>query len=473
MIKRLLSNRIIKNFSILTGTNISIQFLSVLSSIRVARLLQPQGYGLFNLMIVQASLFSVIATFGLSLVIIRYVARNKSDSKNIFHISNKIRLVSTLLAVLSLLIYNIFINKTSITPLFLFLLSTYIIFQSFWDSIQSIAFGNERMEASGYINLIFTGLWVISVYVIPKINFNIEILLTIYVFSQIIKTISYYFWLNKKIFRKEHSSIYNADINIKSIIRQSNYYFILAIFTALQNQVPILLLNQTSKLDQVGIFNLGNRILSPMQMALGMALTSLYPSLSRLAFTNKELFTERIKNLMNFLVIIGVWGCICFTLFSKEVVLLLYGKAYLDSAKVILIQCWFTMLYSIFCTIGMVLSSYDKQRTLAILSIIYGILALPIFYMGAKYGAIGLAWAFVIAAYINMTYHWIVFKNLLSPYLTFNYSFKLFSIIILATICSLFVPFEYNFIIKIVVGISVTIIAGYYLKNKVIKKVLL
>src|ERR1035437_89648 len=473
MIKRLLSNRIIKNFSILTGTNISIQFLSVLSSIRVARLLQPQGYGLFNLMIVQASLFSVIATFGLSLVIIRYVARNKSDSKNIFHISNKIRLVSTLLAVLSLLIYNIFINKASITPLFLFLLSTYIIFQSFWDSIQSIAFGNERMEASGYINLIFTGLWVISVYVIPKINFNIEILLTIYVFSQIIKTISYYFWLNKKIFRKEHSSIYNADINIKSIIRQSNYHFILAIFTALQNQVPILLLNQTSKLDQVGIFNLGNRILSPMQMALGMALTSLYTSLSRLAFTNKELFTERIKNLMNFLVIIGVWGCICFTLFSKEVVLLLYGKAYLDSAKVILIQCWFTMLYSIFCTIGMVLSSYDKQRTLAILSIIYSILALPIFYMGAKYGAIGLAWAFVIAAYINMTYHWIVFKNLLSPYLTFNYSFKLFSIIILATICSLFVPFEYNFIIKIVVGISVTIIAGYYLKNKVIKKVLL
>jgi O-antigen/teichoic acid export membrane protein len=328
------------------------------------------------------------------------------------------------------------------------------------------------MESAGYINLIFTGFWVISVYVIPKVNFNINILVTIYVFFQMIKTLLYYSWLNRKILVKNQLTINNPDINIKSLTRQSKYYFMLAVFTALQNQVPILLLKQTSKLDQVGIFNLGNRILSPMQMVLAMSLTSLYPSLSRLAFTNKQLFTERIKNLLNILVIVGVWGSICFTLFSKEVVLLLYGEAYLDSAKVILIQCWFTILYAIFCTIGTVLNSYDRQRQIAILSMIYGILGFPIFFIGAKNGAIGLACAFVLAGYINMTYHWIVFKKLLSPYLTFSYSFKLFSVIILATICSLLIPFEYNFIIKIVFGILATTIAGYYLKNKVLKKVL-
>jgi O-antigen/teichoic acid export membrane protein len=472
MIKRLLSNQIIKNFSVLTGTNLAMQFLSIFSSIRLARLLQPDGYGLYNLIMVQAGMFSIIAAFGLNIVILRYVARNKSDSKYIFHVSNKIRLVTTLLAVLCLLIYNIFINKAPLTPLFLLLISICVIFQSFWDSIQCIAFGNEKMESSGYISFLFTGFWVLSVYVIPKVYFNINVLITFYVFFQLTKTISYYFWLNKKILSKDQTSINNLEINIKSIIKQSNYFFILAIFTGLQNQVPILMLNQTSKLDQVGIFNLGNRILSPMQMALGMALTSLYPSLSRLALVNKELFTKRIKNLLNLLMIAGVWGCICFTLFSKEVVLLLYGKAYVDSAKVILIQCWFTMLYAIFCTIGTVLSSFDKQRQLAILSMIYGILSLPIFWFGAKNGAIGLAWAFVIAAYLNMTYHWIVFKNILSPYLNFGYSLKLFSIIIISTICSLFIPFEYNLFLKLVVGILITIIAGYYIKDKVLMKIL-
>lgn len=472
MINRLLANAIFRNFSVLTGTNIFIQLLSVLSSIRIARLLQPQGYGLYNLMLIQAGIFSVIATWGLSSVVIRYVARNRSDSGYIFHISNKIRLVTTLIAILAFLLYNILISKDSLSFFFLFLLSTLIIFQSFWESIQSIAFGNERMQSSGYINLIFTGLWVLSVYIIPKNSFNINILLTLFIITQIFKTISYYLWLNKNFLNDNSISSLNPEITIVNIIKQSNYFLLLAIFTAVQNQVPILFLNHFSKVDQVGIFNLGNRILSPMQLALSMALTSLYPSFSRLAITNKVLFTERIKNLMNFLVIVGVSCCICLTLFSKEVVLLLYGEAYLESARVILIQCWFTVLFSLFCTIGMVLGSYDKQRLLAVLSIIYCIVGTPFFLFGAKNGAIGLAWAFLIAGFLNMTYQWIIFKKLFSPLLSYSYTFKLFSFLILATIGSLFIEFEFSFFMKVLISILIFLIAGFYIKVKVLHKIL-
>jgi O-antigen/teichoic acid export membrane protein len=469
MIKQLLSNKIIKNFSVLTATNIFIQLLSILTSIRLARLLQPAGYGLYNLLLIQGSLFSIIAAFGLHLVIIRYVARNRSDSKYVFGISIQIRIASTLCAILILFIYNIFINKVSITPFFLFLLSFYIIFLTFWDSVQNIAFGNERMESAGYLNLLFTCVWVIAVYAIPKDFFNIDILLSIFIFIQILKTFSYYFWLKKKIFSKINPTTIKPDINYKSIIKQSKYFFILAVMGTFQTQLPVLMLNQNSSLDQVGIFNLGYRILSPLQMVLNVALTSLYPYFSRLAFENKELFVKRIKNLLNLIVVLGVWCCICFSLFSREVVLLLYGNAYLSSAKVILIQCWSTLLFAIFSTIGTVLSSFDKQRMLAILSIVHAFIAISIYYWGTKYGAIGLAWAFVISAYLNLTYHWIVFKNFLSPYITISYLVILSAIIILFNIGTLFVPFELSFTLKIVLVISVTLIAVYYLKNKELK----
>ena len=213
-IKHLLSNQILKNFSVLTGTNLAMQFLSVFSSIRLARLLHPDGYGLYNLIMVQAGIFSIIAVFGLNIVILRYVARNKSDSKYIFNVSNKIRLATTLLAILCLLIYNIFINKAPLTPLLLLLLSICVIFNSFWDSIQCIAFGNEKMESSGYISFLFTGFWVLSVYVIPKVYFNINVLITFYVFFQLTKTISYYFWLNKNILSKDQSLVPNLEIDI-------------------------------------------------------------------------------------------------------------------------------------------------------------------------------------------------------------------------------------------------------------------
>jgi len=472
MIRRLLSIQIIKNFSVLTGTNIAIQFLSIMSSIRLARLLQPAGYGLFNLMMIQAGLFSIIAVFGLGVVIIRNVARNKSDSKYLFNVSNQIRLVTTLLAVASLLIYNIFINKTSIGPLFLFLLSIYIIFQSLWDSIQCIAFGNERMEATGYINLLFTGLWVIGVYVIPKLSFNIENLLTIYVILQIIKTISYYYWLNKKIFRKDHPATSNPDINFKSIILQSNYYFVLAIFTAFQNQVPVLLLDHNSTLEQVGIFNLGYRILLPLQMVMGVALTALFPSFSRLASANKELFATRVRNLLNLVLLIGVWGCLCFTLFSKEVVIILYGKAYIESVQVILIQCWYTLLYSIFCTVGTVLSAFDKQRALVIITIVCSFIALPFYLIGTRYGAIGLAYAFVVSGFVNLTIPWRELKKSLNPYLDYSYSLKFILILFATAGLSILFPIEFSFWIKLALGLLITICVGYYIRIKVLKQII-
>lgn len=469
MLDRLLGNRILKNFSVLTGTNIVVQILSVLSSIRLARLLQPERYGFFNLVLILSGLFLIVASYGLKPVIIRYVARNKSESGNVFRISNQIRLVSTTAAVAGLLIYNYTISSDKLSSWFLILLSLSIVFQSLWESIESIAFGNEHMEPSGYINLGFTCLWVLSVYLVPQKNFVVEVLLLVYVIIQFLKSAIFYIWLRIKILKGTDKNVVKPVGGHKFFIVQSNYYFILAIFTAIQTQVPVVLLNHNSTLDQVGIFNLGNRILGPLQMVILTALTALYPSFARLAFENKELFSKRVKMLLNILIIIGIWGCICFTLFSREVVILLYGNEYLSSVKVILVQCWFTLLFGIFCTIGTVLNSFDKQNLLAVLSGIYGVLSFPVFYYGAKYGAIGLAWAFVAAAYINMTYHWVIFRKILSPFITFSYSVKLFSILIIASLVSLFVPINFNIFIKILIGILVSLGVGYYLVRKELK----
>ncbi len=470
MLKKLFSNKIIKNFSVLTGANIIINLLSILTSIRLARVLQPEGYGLYNLMLVQGSLFSIVAAFGLHMVIIRYVARNKSESKNIFRLSLHIRLVTTSCAIILLLIYNIFVNKVSLTPFFFVLLSVYIIFLTLWDSIQNIAFGNDRMEATGILNLLYNCLWVIAVYAIPKSHFSIDILLTTFICIQILKTFSYYIWLKKKIFAKiQH--IINPDINYKYIISQSKYFFILAIFSTFQNQIPVLILNQNSTLEQVGIFNLGYRILTPFHMVLNMALTSVYPYFSRLALENKELFVKRIKNLINLMIVLGIWGCICFSLFSKEVVLLLYGDAYLDSARMILIQCWFTLIYAILCTIGTVLSSIDRQRLLSMLSVISAVVATFAYYFGTRHGAIGLSWAFVISAYISLAYHWVVFRKLLAPYVTISYLAIISSVIILFNTGTLFIPFEFSFVLKLISGIAATILALLYLRNKELKEI--
>lgn len=450
------NNKIIKNFSVLTGTNLLIQALSILSSIRVARQLQPEGYGLFNLVNLQASIFSIIAAFGLRIVVIRHIARNKQDARKIFKVSNQIRVITTILALLFATGYAQLNNSQSLTPVFLFAVLLLVVFQSVWDSVESISFGFEKMQTDGIINLTFTIIWIAEIYIIPNNLFTVTTLLYAFVINQGLKTLIYYIWLRTKVLT-HIQPIKSGGLNDhKVLISQSSFYFILAVFTAIQNQIPILLLQFNSRVDQIGLFNLGNRILSPLQMMLTMLLTALFPMLARLAIDNKLLFAQRVMSLLNIIVLTGIWGSMCFALFSRDIVKLLYGDAYITSANVILIQCWFTVLFAIFCTIGTVLSAMDKQKLLATLSIIYGVVAAPIFYFGTRFGATGLAWAFVIAAFVNMTYHWIIFRNLLEKHISVLYSVLIFSSIGILSFFTSTYKIEFSFSIRLAIGIFIT-----------------
>lgn len=438
----------------------------------MARQLQPEGYGLFNLVSVQATIFSIIAAYGLRIVVIRHIARSREDARKLFTISSRIRLLTTFIAVVTAIGYNLLLSTDqSLAGSALFVLAILIVFQTFWDTIESISFGFEKMEATGIINLCFTVIWVCQVYIIPTAYFSVTVLLMVFAFNQIAKSITYYLWLRKSILYKQSKPAHISIDAYKDIIRQSNYYFVLAVFTAIQNQIPILFLQFNSTVDQIGQFNLGYRILSPLQMILNMLLTAIFPMFSRLAVENIELFGKRIKTLLNIIVLFGVWGCMCFALFSKDVVLLLYGSAYLPSANVILIQCWFTVLFAIFCLIGTVLSAYDKQKLLAMLSIIYGIIATPIFFFGAKFGAIGLAWCFVVAALVNMTYHWVIFRKLLKNKISYTYTILVFGSIGVLSWATSAYPIEWSFAIRVVTAILLSIFVFVYLYKVEYKKI--
>lgn len=467
----LFKNKIIKNFSVLTGTNILIQALSIFSSIRLARQLQPEGYGIFNLISLQASIFSIIACYGLRLVVIRHIARKKDDARRAFVILSQIRLVTTTIALILVFLYNLAYGQQSLsTPLVIGVMFL-ILFQTFWDTTESVFFGFEKMQVSGLINLIFTIIWIAEIYLIPNNKFTVETLTCAFLINQGLKSLIYYVWMHKSILIKMPSHTFTNYTEHIDFIKQSNFFFVLAIFSSIQNQMPILLLQFNSTVDQIGLFNLGNRILSPLQMMLNLLLAALFPMLSRLAVDNKPLFAKRVKSLMNIIILSGILGSVLFALFSNDIVYLLYGEAYKTSARVILIQCWFTVLFAIYCTIGSILSALDKQKLLSRLSIIYATTAFPIFFIGTKYGAIGLAWAFVIAAFINMTYHWVIFRNLLDKNVSLLYSISIFSVIGVLSFYTGFYEIKFSFLIRLLLAVLLSLLFIGYIYKFELKKI--
>jgi O-antigen/teichoic acid export membrane protein len=462
----ILKNKIVRNFSVLTGSNILIQIIGIVSSIRMARQLDPDGYGLLNLVQTQSVLFGIIAAFGLRLVIIRSIARDNFSARYYFIVSNNIRIFTTFIAIGVAVVYNLFDSENSLSTFLLFAVIFIIVFQTFWNSIETVSFGLERMVSSGIINFFFSVTWVIALYLTPDRYCTVLNLLSISIANQGVKTVVYYLWFNRTVL-KEYDKVFNINrSDYKELLRQGTPYFILAIFTAIQIQVPILFLQFNSSLAEIGIFSLGNRILSPLQFVMFTLLTALFPMFSKLALENKKLFIKRIKSLINILVSVGILGCIMFYLFSRDIVLLLYGEKFIESANVILIQSWYIIYFIIFSIIGTVLSSFDKQNTLATLSIVYGVISLPIFFYGTKFGAIGLAWAFIIAAIVNMSYHWIIFRKLLSGHISLLYTAIIFLPLILLTLISSSVIIEISIYIKIIISILLCSSVGFFLYIK-------
>ncbi len=450
IINKIKHSAVLKNFSILSGANLIAQALSLLSSIRIAPLLGSELYGYYNWILVLASIFSVLSVFGLRIILIRSVAREPNQTRTYFFRALCIRSFFLILSLIIFIIYNYF--SESISELYAILsIMALVTTTTLWDTIESIAFGRQIMKFSAFIELGSILIWVISLYLLPNESFTVKNIISIYVIIQFVKNIVYFVWL---FFSGLISKIQEAKIkpalSFSEMIKQSSSYFILAVFTSLQNQFPIIFLEQNSGLSQVGIYNIGFRILNPLQMLINTALTALFPNLSILWQTNPQAFYEKCKKGILILLLVSITGCLVVTVLSKDIILLLYGKEYEQSSYVIAAQCWYTAIYGFFCFIGNTWGASNKQRRMAILSVISTCISLPIFWYGSKFGAEGLAFSFIISSLINLSYHWYFLSaKTFTQRISLKYSLSIWGIFLFYMFAGLYIPQQLSLINKL------------------------
>jgi O-antigen/teichoic acid export membrane protein len=142
------------------------------------------------------------------------------------------------------------------------------------------------------------------------------------------------------------------------------------------------------------------------------------------------------------------------SVFGEEIMILIFGDKYIETGFLFSILIWYSLLFSIFNFIGTVLGSIDKQKNLMYLSILYTIILTVFLWFGSKHGATGLALAFIVGGFVNMTYHWKYFAtkikltNLHKLYTPFILSLALLSI----SISTLYIDIELMYRLLLVIS---------------------
>ncbi len=446
-----IKNGLLKGFSVLTISNLLSQVIMMFATIRIARLLKPEFYGEYGVYLAIVSIFLVISSLGLRQIVIRQIARKPENSSELFVISLYGRLFGLIFSTLILLAYQYLKNSELTFVDFLMILSLYSL--NFWDSLENVVYGNQKMETVGYFVLIFNIIWLLIIYILPINLFSIKIIFSIQISIQFLKDIIFFFILRRRYLTTIRLKVHNFQDKIKQLFKESFPYYLMFTFGLVITQLPILFLSANSNIHEVAYFNASNKILLPFSLVLSSGLMTLFPHFSKLFIEDKVKFLNHVKSSFLIFTIIGSIGAFLISLFRYEIVLLLFGNEYKNSGLVLAYQCWFVVLNGgILSLIGSVFGAIDKQNLLSKLTIIGSIIAAPILWYGSYYGSEKLSLAYVIFSLIQFSYCWFFLHKSLKE---IKMSFFVNNLLIVLSIfvISIIIPEDIPFLIKVFISI--------------------
>jgi O-antigen/teichoic acid export membrane protein len=202
--------------------------------------------------------------------------------------------------------------------------------------------------------------------------------------------------------------------------------------------------------------------MNPIILVINYALTAIFPNLSQLWATNKIKFNQYLSNGFKYFMIIALILCFTFTLFAKEIIVILFTEDYLPAVQVCQVQIWFIFFMSINSFIGTIWGAIDKERLLVRTTIINSLISTPALFIGSYFGAIGLALSYVISFAIFEVYIWFEFRKSGISKIKGELSFWILSTALMI-ISAIFIQFDFPLFLKILIDAFFVIILVLYI----------
>ena len=150
LLNKLFNSKVLRNFSFLASSNIIAQVLSMIATIKIARIFTTDDYGLFSIIIVNAGMLSTVSLLGLRNIVIRTIARDSSKKKSILFSVIIFRSIFVLFVALLFIIIGVYVLEEK-SSLFTILIIVFVFSQHLWDIIESVLFGEENMKPSSIL----------------------------------------------------------------------------------------------------------------------------------------------------------------------------------------------------------------------------------------------------------------------------------------------------------------------------------
>lgn len=453
--KKLKNNFIRKFLSFSIGGYIS-TFIGVLTVPLITRIISPEQYGIFSIFNTFSEILSIICCLGMEQSFIRFFYAEELENRGKLLYNSLCLPFVTSLFVFTL----IFLFKDKIST-FVFnesndLISFLLIINTLFGLLKLFSFSVIRMQQRGraysFLNILTKVLeftFIIILFKIYKNDYKVLILASLFsliivvVFSIILEK-NIWFFKNKNISKisKKDLLAFGIPLIFTTVL--------LLIFTSTDK----IMIKLFSNLEEVGFYAGAFKIIS-LLVVIQTGFTSFWTPVVYEHYENNPkdtIFFKKVNDYLSFIFfLIGI-----VVLMSRNIIIILLGNKYYESMYIMPMLIFAPIMYTISETTVMGINFKKKSIYFIYISIIISIiniagnmLLVPV--IGARGAAISTGFSYIIY-FILRTY----FSQKL---INFNFDLKrLYFIIILMLIYSLFLTFYNNLFLTIGIGILLLIL---------------
>ncbi len=184
----------------------------------------------------------------------------------------------------------------------------------------------------------------------------------------------------------------------KGLIKEAYPLGIFALIAMASFKIDVFILNYFKTKADISLFEVPHRIVMQFQIVPVSVVTSLFPVLSRLAVSSKTSLHEAYTKAFKFLFVLGLLFSVSISIWSKEIILIIFGREFLDASLALQFLVWTIAFLFVISLMNFTLTSIGKQRlTTVSVTICFTVNLLLDLLLVPKYGYVGASIGTLIA----------------------------------------------------------------------------
>ena len=370
----------------------------LLVGIYVARYLGPEQFGVYSYAAAFVVLFGAIARMGLDGIVVRDLVNHSEERDVYLGTAFWLKLIGALLTLGLLAIAVQFTSNDATTNLYIFIIASGLVFQSF--EVVDSYFQSKAL--SKYVSI--AKLIQLALSSVLKLYFVfIQADLFWFVLVSLVDQISLALSLAFAYWRQKIGSFFGCfDLGTAKAMFRNCWPLILSgIAITIYIRIDQIMIKEMLGEREVGLYSAAVKLSEAWYFVPVIITSSLFPAIVNAKKISQELYHQRLQWLCTLMAWLAIAVALPMTFLADPVVSLLYGQHYREAGSVLMIHIWGAVFVFLGVSSGVFLTveNYTKKsfyRTAlgAISNVLFNFALIP------RYGINGAAMATVLSQFI-------------------------------------------------------------------------